>query len=108
MPFCVSSSVIVRSVTVTSLPRDEEERAKLKREKVRVPTCLTAVIATTELNRNRTGTKGDERREKEENRQEEEAGLRPACESDSSGFPSLPPCIPRQGTVVVVVAPRAG
>jgi len=70
---------------MTSLPQEEKEEAtKLKkemREKVWVPTCLAAVIATTELNRKRTRTrtKGDERCEKEENKQEK-SQLRPSCE----------------------------
>lgn len=65
---------------MTLLSREEEEKAKPEernaRKKTRVPTCLAAVIATAELNRKRTGarTKGDERCEKEENGQEEEAG----------------------------------
>lgn len=58
--------------------RREEGEAEERnaRKKTRVPTCLAAVIATAELNRKRTGAriKGDERCEKEENGQEEEAG----------------------------------
>lgn len=87
---------VVRSITMTPLPREEEERAEERNARKSASANVSrAVIATAELNRKRTRarTKGDERCEKEENEQEKEAGRDRPANQTLLDFPS-PPCIP--------------